>query len=51
LSGGLRLVGFSWGVVTRATKVIPEDLVRFRRKEQARRLRDFPKKFAFIIAR
>jgi biofilm PGA synthesis N-glycosyltransferase PgaC len=41
LGGILRLAGFFWGVLTRVEKVVPPDLVQFRRAEQMRRLRDF----------
>lgn len=41
LGGCLRLAGFSWALVTRADKAVSADLVRFRRTEQMRRLRDF----------
>jgi biofilm PGA synthesis N-glycosyltransferase PgaC len=41
LGGSLRLVGFFWGVVTRVQKVVPDDLMRFRRAEQMQRLREF----------
>jgi len=41
LGGSLRLAGFFWGVATRVEKVVPDDLVKFRRAEQMRRLRDF----------
>jgi poly-beta-1,6-N-acetyl-D-glucosamine synthase len=44
VGGSLRLSGFFWGVVTRVEKVVPPDLVRFRRAEQMRRLRDFIKR-------
>ena len=41
LGGSLRLAGFFWGLVTRVEKVVPDDLVKFRRAEQMSRLRDF----------
>ncbi len=41
LGGSLRLAGFFWGVLTRVEKVVPGELVKFRRAEQMRRLRDF----------
>jgi hypothetical protein len=44
LGGCLRLVGFFWGMTTRVEKVVPDDLVKFRRAEQMRRLRDFIKR-------
>ncbi len=37
----LRLAGFFWGIIARVEKVVPDDLVKFRRAEQMRRLRDF----------
>jgi DNA replication initiation complex subunit (GINS family) len=36
-----RLAGFLWAMLTAAEKEVPEDLVRFRRGEQMRRLREF----------
>jgi biofilm PGA synthesis N-glycosyltransferase PgaC len=44
LAGSLRLAGFTWAMITRAEKPVSKDLVRFRRKEQMRRLRDFMRK-------
>lgn len=44
LGGGLRLAGFFWGVATRSEIVVPADLVKFRRAEQMKRLRDFTRK-------
>jgi poly-beta-1,6-N-acetyl-D-glucosamine synthase len=44
LGGGLRLAGFFWGVATRSEIVVPLELVKFRRAEQMKRLRDFTKK-------
>jgi biofilm PGA synthesis N-glycosyltransferase PgaC len=44
LGGSLRLAGFFWGLVTGVEKVVPDDLVKFRRAEQMRRLRDFIKR-------
>jgi poly-beta-1,6-N-acetyl-D-glucosamine synthase len=41
LGGVCGLAGFLWAMVTRAEKVVTQDLIRFRRKEQMRRLRDF----------
>jgi glycosyltransferase involved in cell wall biosynthesis len=41
LGGSLRLAGFMWAMVTRADKLVPANLVRFRRAEQLRRLRSF----------
>jgi Glycosyl transferase family 2 len=41
LGGSLRLAGFAWAMMSRAEKVIPPELVRFRRREQLRRLRRF----------
>jgi len=41
LGGALRLAGFLLAMVSRVEKVVPADLVRFRRAEQMRRLRDF----------
>lgn len=41
VAGGLRLVGFSWAMATRAPKVISTELVNFRRAEQMFRLRQF----------
>src|ERR1019366_1787633 len=42
--GCLRLIGFFWAMVTRAERMVPADLVRFRRAEQMQRLRDFIKR-------
>jgi len=44
LGACLRLGGFVWAMVRRVDKVVPSDLVRFRRREQVRRLRNFIKK-------
>ena len=41
LGACFRLTGFIWAMVTRVEKQVPDDLVRFRRAEQMRRLRDF----------
>jgi poly-beta-1,6-N-acetyl-D-glucosamine synthase len=43
LGGCFCLAGFLWAMVTRAEKVVSPELVRFRKTEQMRRLRDFPK--------
>lgn len=44
LGAAFRLAGFLWAMVIRAEKAMPESLVRFRRREQMQRLRDFFKK-------
>jgi biofilm PGA synthesis N-glycosyltransferase PgaC len=44
LNGTLCLTGFMWAMATRATKVLPDDVVRFRRSEERRRLRELFKK-------
>jgi poly-beta-1,6-N-acetyl-D-glucosamine synthase len=44
LNGSLCLAGYLWAVVTRAKKVAPPDLVRFRRREERRRLLDLFKR-------
>jgi glycosyltransferase involved in cell wall biosynthesis len=41
LGGSLRLAGFVWAMVTRVEKEVPSDFVRFRRREQMQRLREF----------
>ncbi len=41
IGGCVLLTGYLWAAVTRAEKVVPQDLVRFRRKEQMQRLRKF----------
>jgi glycosyltransferase involved in cell wall biosynthesis len=41
LGGCLRLIGFSWALITRTEKAVAADFVKFRRMEQMRRLRDF----------
>ena len=43
LGGIFRLAGFTIGMVNRTEKLIPPDLVQFRRTEQMRRLRSFLK--------
>jgi biofilm PGA synthesis N-glycosyltransferase PgaC len=48
LGGILRLAGFTWAMVTRAEKLVPAELVRFRRTEQMRRLHSF---FEGVISR
>ncbi|MBZ5706583.1 MAG: glycosyltransferase family 2 protein [Acidobacteriia bacterium] len=40
LYGSMLLAGFVWAMVTRVEKTVPDDLVKFRHKEQMRRLRD-----------
>ena len=44
LNGTLCLAGYLWAILTRARKVAPSDLVRFRRCEERRRLLDLFKK-------
>jgi glycosyltransferase involved in cell wall biosynthesis len=44
LGGSSCLAGFVWAMATRAEKVVPADLIQFRRTEQMRRLRDFIKR-------
>jgi poly-beta-1,6-N-acetyl-D-glucosamine synthase len=41
LGGCLRLIGFSWALITRTEKAVTADFVRFRRMEQMQRMRDF----------
>ncbi|MGA2531527.1 MAG: glycosyltransferase family 2 protein [Candidatus Aminicenantales bacterium] len=41
LSGFLLLSGYFWGMITHPAKPVPEEFVRFRRKEQMRWLRDY----------
>jgi poly-beta-1,6-N-acetyl-D-glucosamine synthase len=41
LGGSLRLAGFVWAIATRVEKLVPSDLVQFRRKEQMCRLKKF----------
>lgn len=41
LSGGLRLAGFAYEIVRRTEKQVSPDFVKFRRKEQMRRLWEF----------
>jgi len=41
VGGSLRLAGFTWAMVTRIEKPVPEELVQFRRKEQMHRLKRF----------
>jgi len=41
MGGILRLAGFTWMMVKRTPKQVPQDLIAFRRKEQMRRLREF----------
>ena len=41
LGACFRLAGFTWALITGAEKLISPELVRFRRAEQMRRLRDF----------
>jgi poly-beta-1,6-N-acetyl-D-glucosamine synthase len=41
VGGLLRLVGFTWAMLTRVAKEVPPELVRFRRSEQMGRLRRF----------
>jgi len=40
LYGAMLLAGFAWGMLTRVEKTVPDDLMRFRRKEQMKRLRN-----------
>jgi poly-beta-1,6-N-acetyl-D-glucosamine synthase len=39
--GFLILAGYSWAMVTRTERVVPQELIQFRKAEQMRRLRDF----------
>ena len=48
LGGSFRLAGFVAAFASRAEKVLPADLVRFRRVEQIRRLRGFLKNVACL---
>ena len=41
LGGSVLLAGYVWAMATRVQKVMPPDLVRFRRAEQMRRLKKF----------
>jgi biofilm PGA synthesis N-glycosyltransferase PgaC len=41
VGGSVLLAGYVWAAVKRAPKILPHDLVKFRRKEQMRRLRKF----------
>jgi glycosyltransferase involved in cell wall biosynthesis len=41
IGGSLRFVGFFWAMATGVERQVPSDLIRFRRKEQMQRLRDF----------
>ncbi len=40
VNGSLCLAGYVWAMATRTQKIIPDDLVRFRRAEERRRLRE-----------
>jgi glycosyltransferase involved in cell wall biosynthesis len=44
INGALCLAGFTWAMLTRAEKSIPAEVVKFRRREERRRLRDLIKK-------
>ncbi len=44
LAGMFRFAGFAWALMTRVDKVVPGELVRFRRAEQMSRLREFAAK-------
>lgn len=41
IGGCMLFAGYVWALATRAQKIVPEDLVRFRRREQILRLRQF----------
>ncbi len=41
IGGCVLLTGYLWAAATRAEKIVPADLVKFRRKEQMQRLRRF----------
>jgi glycosyltransferase involved in cell wall biosynthesis len=41
VGGILGLAGFFWAMLTRAERVVPVELIQFRKTEQMRRLRDF----------
>jgi biofilm PGA synthesis N-glycosyltransferase PgaC len=43
LGGVLRLIGFFWALLSGTEKVLPSELIQFRRTEQMRRLYDFLK--------
>ena len=40
LGGLLMLAGYFWAMVRRVTRTMPEDLMRLRRRDQMRRLKD-----------
>ncbi len=43
LSGSLCLVGYLWALATRSKRVVPADMIQFRKTEQRHRLREFAK--------
>jgi biofilm PGA synthesis N-glycosyltransferase PgaC len=50
LAGLFRLAGFTWAMAGRSGKLVPAELVRFRRGEQMKRLGDFFKKTGSLVA-
>lgn len=44
IGGGLRFAGFMWAMVSRTEKEVPDDLIRFTRREQLDRLGKFLKR-------
>lgn len=41
MSGGAILAGYFWGLVTRADRIVPDEVIAFRRKEQLIRLKKY----------
>ena len=44
ISGGALLAGYLWGMITKAERIVPADVVAFRQREQFGRLRIYFKK-------
>lgn len=41
ISGGTILAGYFWGLVTRTDRIVPDDVIAFRKQEQLRRLKKY----------
>lgn len=40
-------IGYTWAMIIRAKRIIPQDMVNFRREEEKRRIREFINKYLF----
>jgi glycosyltransferase involved in cell wall biosynthesis len=49
--GCVLLAGYLWAMITRVERLVPRELVEFRKKEQMRRLRDMFRKYLFFAGK